>query len=327
MIEQHSYSGDYTNRYKFNGKELDEETGFYYYGARYYNPKFSIWLSVDPLAEIFPNWNPYNYTMQNPINLTDPTGMSPEGGDGDPPVKGATTKAPNGDTLTGNGKNWIDNDGHAVDPDLYGIETVTITGKTREQGFYGGPLYTKGSDEDHINFSGALGGVHYGNKNNYLNGEIKSFNFKSYNNSTQGNYEVGAEVSGVEGNISGGLKYKNWIGVRGSLEGSAFKAFANSKLGFIAENDVYGFKIGNSAGAHALNGDVGVGGTFLGFSVFTKVGATAGGAHVGYNGHLMVNRQSEDINFGVDVNFGYIGGAKFQYDINFNYGFWNPFSK
>ncbi|WP_374541771.1 RHS repeat-associated core domain-containing protein [Flavobacterium sp.] len=58
MIEQHSYSGDYTNRYKFNGKELDEETGFYYYGARYYNPKFSIWLSVDPLAEIMPYASP-----------------------------------------------------------------------------------------------------------------------------------------------------------------------------------------------------------------------------------------------------------------------------
>jgi RHS repeat-associated protein len=83
MAEQHSYSGEYTNRYKFNGKELDEETGFYYYGARYYNPKFSIWLSVDPLAEEFSNWNPYNYTMQNPINLIDPTGMSPK--DTDPP--------------------------------------------------------------------------------------------------------------------------------------------------------------------------------------------------------------------------------------------------
>jgi RHS repeat-associated protein len=79
MAEQHSYSGEYTNRYKFNGKELDEETGFYYYGARYYNPKFSIWLSVDPLAEEFPNWNPYNYCMENPINLIDPTGMSPDG--------------------------------------------------------------------------------------------------------------------------------------------------------------------------------------------------------------------------------------------------------
>jgi RHS repeat-associated protein len=75
MAEQHSYSGEYTNRYKFNGKELDEETGFYYYGARYYNPKFSIWLSTDPLAEKYPNFNPYSYCYQNPINFIDPTGM------------------------------------------------------------------------------------------------------------------------------------------------------------------------------------------------------------------------------------------------------------
>lgn len=79
MVEQHSFSSDFDNRYKFNGKELDVETGLYYYGARYYNPQLSIWLSVDPLAEKFPNWNPYNYVMQNPINLIDPTGMSPSG--------------------------------------------------------------------------------------------------------------------------------------------------------------------------------------------------------------------------------------------------------
>jgi len=77
MAEQHSYTGEYTNRYKFNGKELDEETGFYYYGARYYNPKFSIWLSVDPLAEKMPSWSPYNYTMNNPINMVDPDGRIP----------------------------------------------------------------------------------------------------------------------------------------------------------------------------------------------------------------------------------------------------------
>ena len=62
--------------YKFNGKELDDETGNYYYGARYYNPKWSIWLSVDPLANKYPGWSPYVYTHNNPLRFTDPTGMS-----------------------------------------------------------------------------------------------------------------------------------------------------------------------------------------------------------------------------------------------------------
>ena len=64
----------YNSPYKFNGKELDEETGLYYYGARYYDPKVSNWLSVDPLAEKFPNASPYNYCLDNPINLIDPDG-------------------------------------------------------------------------------------------------------------------------------------------------------------------------------------------------------------------------------------------------------------
>jgi RHS repeat-associated protein len=71
-------SNYYNSPYKFNGKELDEETGFYYYGARYYDPRISIWQSVDPLAEKFFNRNPYEYCFSNPINLTDPTGMGPE---------------------------------------------------------------------------------------------------------------------------------------------------------------------------------------------------------------------------------------------------------
>ena len=37
--------------YLFNAKEYDEETGMYYYGARYYDPRISLWMSVDPLAE------------------------------------------------------------------------------------------------------------------------------------------------------------------------------------------------------------------------------------------------------------------------------------
>lgn len=67
----------YQTPYKFNGKELDEETGLYYYGARYYDPKISIWYSVDPLAEKFPNVNPFIYSAQNPISYRDPDGKEP----------------------------------------------------------------------------------------------------------------------------------------------------------------------------------------------------------------------------------------------------------
>jgi RHS repeat-associated protein len=67
---------DYWNTpYKFNAKELDEQTGLYYYGARYYTPEVSIWLSVDPLADKSPFESPYTYCSNNPIIYIDPTGM------------------------------------------------------------------------------------------------------------------------------------------------------------------------------------------------------------------------------------------------------------
>lgn len=77
----HQYNAQTTgfdSPYRFNGKELDEETGNYYYGARYYDPKVSVWLSVDPLASSFPHQSPYAFTDNNPVNLVDPTGMSAE---------------------------------------------------------------------------------------------------------------------------------------------------------------------------------------------------------------------------------------------------------
>ena len=62
-------------KYKFNGKELDTETGLYYYGARYYNPRISQFYATDPLAEKYPNFSPYTYTADNPVMLVDPNGL------------------------------------------------------------------------------------------------------------------------------------------------------------------------------------------------------------------------------------------------------------
>ncbi len=64
----------YATPYKFNGKELDEETGLYYYGARYMNPRLSIWYGTDPMQEKYPNVSSYCYTMSNPIALIDVNG-------------------------------------------------------------------------------------------------------------------------------------------------------------------------------------------------------------------------------------------------------------
>ena len=64
----------YNARYTFSAKEKDEETGYSYFGARYYNSDLSIWLSVDPLADKYPSLSPYAYCANNPVKLVDPDG-------------------------------------------------------------------------------------------------------------------------------------------------------------------------------------------------------------------------------------------------------------
>ncbi len=99
-LEKTSNIGSEFLPYKFTGKELDPETGLYYYGARYLDPKYSIWLSADPaLGEYIPgapvndeakkrngnlpgmggvfntvNLHLYHYAGNNPVKYVDPDG-------------------------------------------------------------------------------------------------------------------------------------------------------------------------------------------------------------------------------------------------------------
>ena len=72
LVDEHSSSEDLP--YKFNGKQFDEETGLYYYGARYMNPVTSLWYGVDPLAEKYKSIGAYVYCSANPIRLIDSDG-------------------------------------------------------------------------------------------------------------------------------------------------------------------------------------------------------------------------------------------------------------
>jgi len=68
-----------TNRYLYNGKELQSDYNFdlYDYGARFYDAQLGRWHSIDPLAEKYYGWSPYNYVMNNPIILLDTDGKEP----------------------------------------------------------------------------------------------------------------------------------------------------------------------------------------------------------------------------------------------------------
>ena len=65
--------------YLFNAKEFDEETGMYYYGARYYDPRLSLWMSTDPMQEKYSGYSTYTYCYNNPIIFIDVFGLEGEG--------------------------------------------------------------------------------------------------------------------------------------------------------------------------------------------------------------------------------------------------------
>mgnify|MGYP006278652365 CR=1 FL=1 len=67
---------DWQTCYTFSAKEKDKNTGYHYFGARYYDSEVSVWLSVDPLADKYPSMSPYIYTAGNPVMLVDPDGRT-----------------------------------------------------------------------------------------------------------------------------------------------------------------------------------------------------------------------------------------------------------
>ncbi|MFT5153142.1 MAG: RHS repeat-associated protein [Planctomycetota bacterium] len=87
LVEQYLY-GEYgqliepsqptiVQPYGFTSRELDLESGLYFYRARYYQPELGRFISEDPLG-LYGGFNPYEYVESNPVNLIDPWGLSSE---------------------------------------------------------------------------------------------------------------------------------------------------------------------------------------------------------------------------------------------------------
>jgi len=72
-LENRSYQSDDID-YKFTGKQRDAETGYDYFGARYYDARIGRWGGVEPLLEKYISFSGYSYGVCNPMTLKDVDG-------------------------------------------------------------------------------------------------------------------------------------------------------------------------------------------------------------------------------------------------------------
>jgi RHS repeat-associated protein len=76
QMEGRSLAGSADGRFKYNGKELDNETGLLHYGNRDHDPRIGRFVKVDQFAEKYPGLSPYSYAANNPMYFVDINGDS-----------------------------------------------------------------------------------------------------------------------------------------------------------------------------------------------------------------------------------------------------------
>jgi RHS repeat-associated protein len=201
--------------YKFNGKEKDAESGYNYYGARYYDSEKISWISVDPMSDKYPNLSPYVYCANNPVKLIDPNGedIVIKGNDGQTYNYGKDLKYGGEDKFikstieTLNIMNSI-KEGETVISELVGSTNIyNITNKNSEKGTAG---FVEGKDGGKINMNNELSlltishelfhAYQYenGQCGPNVNNEVEAYLYSSVINSLYNNSGGPSDITGVD---------------------------------------------------------------------------------------------------------------------------------
>ena len=267
--------------YKFTAKELDEETGLYYYGVRYLDPKYSMWISTDPALSTYMlgldvgcggiynsvNFNLYHYANNNPIRYTDPTGMWVNNEDG-------TFTAEEGDTLYGlYGENWQGKSGFTRDPRTLQVgETVgrkienttplspisipgTMSDSSHETPFFSNHsafVSYESSDGADAFYAGAGANFDIKNGNFNLNAKTGIANYNGSWSVLKGSHKFNFGLSGR----ASGISADGVVGLEGSMVGASGGAQI-FKGGGTFDITLFGLKV--SIGGDVMAGGIGAG--------------------------------------------------------------------
>jgi RHS repeat-associated protein len=150
-------------RYRFCGKEKDEESGLYYYGMRYYNPWTCRFINIDPLAQKYAHLTPYAYADNKPINHTDIDGAE----------TGSTNETPKDGNNIGRSQKGGVNTGNM------GVKAQHTSGTVDENEACKNENISEKSSSNSSNGAGGAMGLHTGLLRMYY--AAKSYSLKAQN--------------------------------------------------------------------------------------------------------------------------------------------------
>ena len=284
---QNPYSCQVTSA--FTGKEKDSETGYYYFGARYYDPTLSgVFLSVDPMSDKYPSISPYAYCAWNPVKLVDPDGNDwyvPKGQSTPVFDKNVTSNnCPEGATYIGKTAHWFGQTENDMQYYYHGAEDGSLSKQDMTATIYG----NKDGYDSHY---GILDGVsdYYGAASTtWRNAKNKDKSKRLYTlkkNGMLGTAKPGQTKRGLDKFAKTTGKRIGRLGVVGSAADIAYSVYLDG--GSLGENTygsvgaAAGGWIGGEAGA-TIGGGIGsficpVVGTAIGAGIGAVIGGISGG--------------------------------------------------
>ena len=228
----------------FTGKERDSETGFSYFGARYYDSDLMTgWLSVDPMADKYPNLSPYAYCAWNPVKLVDPDGEEIMMNDdwwknrnknpnGTYSIFYKSTKGQPGETIERDGEtyDWVGGDNFAP-VDEYGIPYEKEDGS-----YYSSAPWIGYANKELMDEENNKENPQDSNKGGHIDLYMKSCGLSEGLPWCAGFVNWCLNESGYEGAGASGKNYKKWSGginLGKNPEYGSIAVFKTGHVGFV----------------------------------------------------------------------------------------------